>query len=113
MLTILLFKYENENENIRKEINRPSKEINQQKNFIEDNKHLIIKIQNANNTNKLKEYYDKKENPYHKEYGKIPKYIENMKLENEKKLEMEKLRKKQQNNQRKQDYYLKKKDYSL
>ena len=31
MLTILLFKYENENENIRKEINRPSKEINQQK----------------------------------------------------------------------------------
>ena len=48
MLTILLFKYENENENIRKEINRPSKEINQQKNFIETNKDLIIKIKNAN-----------------------------------------------------------------
>ena len=106
-------KEENENENIREAINRPSKEINQQKNYIEANKHLITKIQNANNTNKLKEYYDRKENPYHKEYGKIPKYIENMKLENEKKLEMEKLRKKQQNNQRKQDYYLKKKDYSL
>ena len=86
-------KEENENENIRKEINRPPKEINQQKNYIEANKHLITKIQNANNTNKLKEYYDKKENPYHKEYGKIPKYIENMKLENEKKLEKEKLRK--------------------
>ena len=44
-----------ENENIRKEINRPPKEINQQKNYIEANKHLITKIQNANNTNKLKE----------------------------------------------------------
>ena len=86
-------KEENENENIREAINRPPKEINQQKNYIEANKHLITKIQNANNTNKLKEYYDKKENPYHKEYGKIPKYIENMKLENEKKLEKEKLRK--------------------
>ena len=84
---------EKENENMRKAINRQSKEINQQKNFIETNKNLITKIQNANNSNKLKEYYDKKENPYHKEYGKIPKYIENMKLENEKKLQSEKLRK--------------------
>jgi len=84
---------EKENENMRKAVNRQSKEINQQKNFIETNKNLITKIQNANNSNKLKEYYDKKENPYHKEYGKIPKYIENMKLENEKKLESEKLRK--------------------
>ena len=84
---------EKENENMRKAINRSSKEINHQKNFIETNKNLITKIQNANNSNKLKEYYDKKENPYHKEYGKIPKYIENMKLENEKKLETEKLRK--------------------
>ena len=84
---------EKENENMRKAVNRQSKEINQQKNFIETNKNLITKIQNANNSNKLKEYYDKKENPYHKEYGKIPKYIENMKLENEKKLESKKLRK--------------------
>ena len=84
---------EKENENMRKAINTQSKEINQQKNFIETNKNLITKIQNANNSNKLKEYYDKKENPYHKEYGKIPKYIENMKLENEKKLQTEKLRK--------------------
>ena len=84
---------EKENENMRKAINRQSKEVNQQKNFIETNKNLITKIQNANNSNKLKEYYDKKENPYHKEYGKIPKYIENMKLENEKKLQTEKLRK--------------------
>ena len=86
-------KLEKENENMRKAINRPSKEINQQKNFIETNKNLITKIQNANNSNKFKEYYNKKENPYHKEYGKIPKYIENMKLENEKKLESKKLRK--------------------
>ena len=84
---------EKENENMRKAINRQSKEINQQKNFIETNKNLITKIQNANNSNKLKEYYDRKENPYHKEYGKIPKYIENMKLENEKKLQTEKLKK--------------------
>ena len=84
---------EKENENMRKAINRSSKEINHQKNFIETNKNLITKIQNANNSNKLKEYYDKNENPYHKEYGKIPKYIENMKLENEKKLQTEKLRK--------------------
>ena len=84
---------EKENENMRKAINRQFKEVTQQKNFIETNKNLITKIQNANNSNKLKEYYDKKENPYHKEYGKIPKYIENMKLENEKKLQTEKLRK--------------------
>ena len=64
-----------------------------QRDFIEDNKHLISKIQNANNSNRLKEYINKKENPYHKEYGKTPKYIENMRLENEKKKEMDKLKK--------------------
>ena len=86
---------ENENANVSRPIKRPNKEINQPKDYIESNKHLISKIQEANNSNKLKEYYDRKEkeNPYHKEYGKIPKYIENMKLENEKKSEMEKLRK--------------------
>ena len=84
-----------ENENKVNPIKRQSKENNNQKNFIETNKNIITKIQKANNSNKLKEYYDRKEkeNPYHKEYGKIPKYIENMKLENEKKSEMEKLRK--------------------
>ena len=64
-----------------------------QRDFIEDNKNLISKIQNANNSNRLKEYNNKKENPYHKEFGKTPKYIENMRLENEKKKELEKLRK--------------------
>ena len=84
-----------ENENKVNPIKRQSKENNNPKNFIETNKNIITKIQKANNSNKLKEYYDRKEkeNPYHKEYGKIPKYIENMKLENEKKSEMEKLRK--------------------
>ena len=86
---------EQENENKVNPIKRQSKDNNNQKNFIEKNKNIITKIQKANNSNKLKEYYDRKEkeNPYHKEYGKIPKYIENMKLENEKKLETEKLRK--------------------
>ena len=42
---------------MRKEIGRLSKEINHQKNFIETNKNLITKIKNANNSNKLKEYY--------------------------------------------------------
>ena len=86
---------EQENENKVNPIKRQSKDNNNQKNFIETNKNIITKIQKANNSNKLKEHYDRKEkeNPYHKEYGKIPKYIENMKLENEKKSEMEKLRK--------------------
>ena len=80
------------NDNI-KPIQRPPKETNHHKDYIESNIHLISKIQNANNSNKLKEYYERKENPFHKEYGKTPKYIENMRKENEKKKEMEKLRK--------------------
>ena len=84
---------ENENPNVSRPIKRPNKEINQPKDYIESNKHLISKIQEANNSNKLKEYNNKKENPYHKEYGKTPKYIQEMRLENEKKIEMEKLRK--------------------
>ena len=84
---------ENENADVSRPIKRPNKEINQPKDYIESNKHLISKIQEANNSNKLKEYNNKKENPYHKEYGKTPKYIQEMRLENEKKIEMEKLRK--------------------
>ena len=87
---------ENEEEKIKdniKPIQRPPKEINQPKDYIESNKHLISKIQNANNSNKLKEYYERKENPFHKEYGKTPKYIENMRKENEKKKEIEKIKK--------------------
>ena len=78
---------------IKKDIEISNRELNNKKDYIEENKHLITKIQNANNSNKLKEYYDKKENPYHKEYGKTPKYIQDMRLENEKKKEMEKLKK--------------------
>ena len=85
-----------EHENNKIPIKRPiSSKVKSstQRDFIEDNKHLISKIQNANNSNRLKEYINKKENPYHKEYGKTPKYIENMRLENEKKKEMDKLKK--------------------
>ena len=87
---------ENEEEKIKdniKPIQRPPKEINQPKDYIESNIHLISKIQNANNSNKIKEYYERKENPFHKEYGKTPKYIENMRKENEKKKEIEKIKK--------------------
>ena len=76
-----------------KPIHRPPKETNQHKDYIETNKHLITKIQNEINSNKLKEYYEREKNPFHKEYGKTPKYIENMRKETEKKKEMEKLRK--------------------
>ena len=85
-----------EHENNKIPIKRPiSSKVKSstQRDFIEDNKHLISKIQNANNSNRLKEYINKKENPYHKEYGKTPKYIENMRLENEKKKEMDKIKK--------------------
>ena len=76
-----------------KPIHRPPKETNQHKDYIETNKHLITKIQNEINSNKLKEYYEREKNPFHKEYGKTPKYIENMRKETEKKKEMEKLKK--------------------
>ena len=66
------------------------------KNFIEDNKQKIIKGQiqqkkyNNNNFNKSAQ------NPYHKEYGKTPQYIKNMKLEAEKQKEIDKLKKEQE-----------------
>ena len=87
---------ENDKDQIKenlKPIHRPPKETNQHKDYIETNKHLITKIQNEINSNKLKEYYEKEKNPFHKEYGKTPKYIENMRKETEKKKEMEKLKK--------------------
>jgi hypothetical protein len=62
------------------------------KDFLADSKYIISCIQNANNSNKLKKNY-LKENPYHKEFGKTPKYLQNMKLEAEKKKEIEQLKK--------------------
>ena len=43
---------ENENANVSRPIKRPNKEINQPKDYIESNKHLISKIQEVNNSNK-------------------------------------------------------------
>ena len=87
-------KYNQEEENENAEMNENLNPMEKPpKDYIESNKHLISKIQEANNSNRLKEYYEKKENPFHKEYGKTPKYIENMRKETEKKKELEKLRK--------------------
>ena len=66
------------------------------KNFIEENKQKIIKGQiqhkkyNNNNFNKSAQ------NPYHKDYGKTPQYLKNMKLEAEKQKEIDKLKKEQE-----------------
>ena len=62
--------------------------------YLENNKYIISCIQNANNNNKIKMSHLKaKENPYHKEFGKTPKYLENMKMEAERKKEIEKIKK--------------------
>ena len=66
------------------------------KNYVEENKQKIIKGQiqpkksNRNNINKSDQ------NPFHKEYGKTPQYLKNMKLEAEKQKEIDKLRKEQE-----------------
>ena len=85
----------NELENNQSKISkRPSTATNKDmrhKDFLANNKYIISCIQNANNTNKLKKD-NSKENPYHKEFGKTPKYLQNMKIEAEKKKELEKLK---------------------
>ena len=63
-----------------------------QKDFLADSKYIISCIQKANNNNKFKKA-NSKEKAYHREYGKTPKYIQNMKIEAEKKKEIEKLKK--------------------
>ena len=66
------------------------------KNYVEENKQKIIKgqvqkkISVSNNINKLEQ------NPFHKEYGKTPKYLQNMKIEAEKQKEIDKLKKEQE-----------------
>ena len=70
---------------------------NNNKNFIEENKQKIIKgeipkkSQTNNNVNKSSE-----QNPFHKEYGKTPQYLKNMKIEAEKKKELDNLKKEQE-----------------
>ena len=62
------------------------------KNFIEENKQMVIngQVQKRIKNNKSME------NPYHKEYGKTPKYLQNMKIEAEKQREIDKLRKQEE-----------------
>ena len=70
---------------------------NNNKNFIEENKQKIIKgeipkkTQINNNVNKSSE-----QNPFHKEYGKTPQYLKNMKIEAEKQKEKDKLKREQE-----------------
>ena len=89
----------NQNNNIQenkiKNVQRPLTAKNnnlKQKDFLADSKYIISCIQKANNNNKFKKA-NSKENAYHREYGKTPKYLQNMKIEAEKKKEIEKLKK--------------------
>ena len=64
---------------------------NNNKNYIEENKQKIIKPHiNKKNNNKVED------NPYHKEYGKTPQYLKNMKIEAERKKEIDKIKKEQE-----------------
>ena len=65
------------------------------KNYIEENKQKIIKGEVQKKTG-LNNGFDKsRQNPYHKDYGKTPQYLKNMKLEAEKQKELDKLKKEQ------------------
>ena len=83
-----------EKENKKNILHRPLSGINKEiikKNFEANNRYIISRIQKANNLNKLKKN-NSKENLYHKEFGKTPKYIKNMKIEADRKKEIEKLK---------------------
>ena len=80
------------NKNIQRPLTAKNK-ISHQKDFLADSKYIISCIQNANNNNNKLKKNNSKEKAFHKEYGKTPKYLQNMKLEAEKKKEIEKLRK--------------------
>lgn len=87
----------NYNENYNLETNQSkvsARPLSATNKYLENNKYIISCIQNANNSNKIKMNHLKaKENPYHKEFGKTPKYLENMKMEAERKKEIEKIKK--------------------
>ena len=65
------------------------------KNYIEENKQKIIKgqIQQKKYNNIINK---SAQNPFHKEYGKTPKYLKNMKKEAEKQKEIDKLKREQE-----------------
>ena len=68
---------------------------NNNKNYVEENKQKIKKgelpkkISSNNNINNK----SNEQNPYHKDYGKTPQYLKNMKIEAEKKKELDNLKK--------------------
>ena len=65
---------------------------NNNKNFIEENKQKVIKGEIPKKKIPMNNINKSNENPYHKEYGKTPKYLQNMKIEAEKKKESYKLK---------------------
>ena len=65
---------------------------NNNKNFIEENKQKVIKGEIPKKKIPMNNINKSNENPYHKEYGKTPKYLQNMKIEAEKKKESDKLK---------------------
>ena len=83
---------EKDNETIKKMI-QPIVIMDPQSNmnYVEKNKQTVSKINNMNKNKKEAAPIEK--NPYHKEYGKTPKYIQDMKLQAEIKKQNEKLKK--------------------
>ena len=65
---------------------------NNNKNFIEENKQKVIKGEIPKKKIPMNNINKSNENPYHKEYGKTPKYLQNMKIEAEKKKVSDKLK---------------------
>ena len=65
------------------------------KNYLEENKKKISngEIKKKTGVNTFNKSY---ENPYHKEYGKTPQYLKNMKIEAQKKKKIEELKKEQE-----------------
>ena len=66
------------------------------KNYVEENKQKIIKGEIQPKKNNKNNFNKSEENPFHKEYGKTPQYLKNMKLEAEKQKEINKLKKEQE-----------------
>ena len=68
---------------------------NNNKNFVEENKQKVIKG-NIPKKIPVNNFNKSAENPYHKEYGKTPQYLKNMKIKAEKKKELDNLKKEQE-----------------
>ena len=66
------------------------------KNYIEENKQKIIKGQIQKKISSNNNFNKPTQNLYHKDYGKTPQYLKNMKLEAEKQKEIDKLKKEQE-----------------